>query len=62
MMGAVTTGAMIRTLVDGFVPAGSRDAVWDGRDSAGRGMASGSYFAALQVGGKLQTVRMSLVR
>ncbi len=55
-------GRLVATLLDGIVPAGTREAIWTGRDSAGRAMASGSYLARLQVGGKLQTVRMSLVR
>ncbi len=55
-------GRPLRTLMDVDLPAGSHSAVWDGRDSAGRAMASGSYIARLQVGGKVQAMRMSLVR
>ena len=55
-------GRLLRTLLDVDLPAGSHTAVWDGRDSVGRSLASGSYFARLQAGGRLQTVRMSLVR
>ena len=43
-------GRLLRTLLDVELPAGSHEAVWDGRDSAGRGMASGSYFARLLAG------------
>jgi flagellar hook assembly protein FlgD len=55
-------GRLVKVLVEGEIPAGSHEAVWDGRDSAGRGMASGGYFARLQAGGKVETVRMGLVR
>jgi hypothetical protein len=55
-------GALVRTLVDTDLPHGSHLATWDGRDASGRGMASGSYFARLEAGGKVETVRMSLVR
>jgi len=55
-------GRLARVLVDGELPAGIHEAVWDGCDSAGRGMASGSYYARLVAGGKVEIVRMSLVR
>jgi len=55
-------GRLIRGLLDADLPAGSHEAVWDGRDEAGRAMASGSYFARLTAGGKVETVRMGLVR
>jgi hypothetical protein len=55
-------GALVRTLVDTDLPRGSYQATWDGRDASGRGMASGSYFARLEAGGTVETVRMSLVR
>jgi len=55
-------GRLVRVLVDGELPAGSHEASWDGRDSGGRGMASGSYFARLTANGRVETVRMGLVR
>jgi flagellar hook assembly protein FlgD len=55
-------GALVRTLVDADLPRGSHQATWDGRDASGRGMASGSYFARLEAGGRGETVRMALVR
>jgi hypothetical protein len=55
-------GRLIRTLLDVELPAGSHQAVWDGRDSAGRGVPSGSYFARLSAGGRVETERMGLVR
>lgn len=55
-------GRLIRTLLDADLPAGGHQAVWDGTDSGGRGMPSGSYFARLSAFGKVETVRMGLVR
>jgi flagellar hook assembly protein FlgD len=55
-------GALVRTLVDADLPRGSHQASWDGCDASGRGMASGSYFARLEAGGRVETVRLSLVR
>jgi len=55
-------GRLIRTLLDADLSAGTKSAVWDGTDGTGRAVVSGVYFARLWAGGKLQTVRMSLVR
>ena len=55
-------GRLIRVLVEGEVAAGSHQAVWDGRDATGRAAPSGSYLARLVAGGKVEVVRMGLVR
>jgi hypothetical protein len=55
-------GRLVRVLVEGKIPAGSHEAVWDGRDSSGRFSPSGSYLARLVAGGKVEGVRLSLVR
>ena len=55
-------GRLIRTLVDADLQSGAHRAVWDGRDSSGRGMESGSYVARLEAGGAVRTVTLSLVR
>jgi hypothetical protein len=55
-------GRLVRVLVEGERPAGSHEAVWDGRDASGRAVPSGSYLARLVAGGKVETVRMGLVR
>jgi len=55
-------GRLVRTLLDADLPAGSHQASWDGNDSAGRGVASGSYSARLVVGGETLTSHLSLVR
>jgi flagellar hook assembly protein FlgD len=55
-------GRLVRDLVSGLYPAGTHTAVWDGRDAAGRSLASGSsYVARMEAGGKVEAVRMSLV-
>jgi hypothetical protein len=55
-------GRLVRTLVDESMPQGSHEAAWDGRDSTGREVGSGSYLARLEFGGKVEIVRMGLVR
>ncbi len=55
-------GRLVRVLVAGELPAGSHEAVWDGLDSNGRAMASGSYLARLEAAGATATARLSLVR
>lgn len=55
-------GRPVKVLAEGERPAGSDEAVWDGKDSAGRAKPSGSYFARLSIGEAVRTVRMSLIR
>jgi hypothetical protein len=55
-------GRLVQVLVEGERPAGSHEAVWDGRDTSGRSAPSGSYLARLVAGGKVEGVRLSLVR
>lgn len=55
-------GRRVRTLLSGLLPAGEREAVWDGRDDAGRALASGTYFAGLRSAGGLQVRPLTLVR
>jgi hypothetical protein len=55
-------GRLVRVLVEGEIPAGSHEAVWDGRDASGRSAPSGGYLARLVAGGKVVGVRLSLVR
>lgn len=55
-------GRLVRTLIDESMPQGSHEAVWDGRDSSGREVGSGGYLARLEFGGKVETVRMGLIR
>lgn len=53
-------GALVRTLADGPMPAGTHAAVWDGTDHNDRPVASGAYFYRLSADGV--TVARSMVR
>jgi hypothetical protein len=44
-------GRLVRTLVDGSREPGGHTAIWDGRDDLGRSIASGNYFARINMGG-----------
>jgi hypothetical protein len=57
------TGRVVRTLVAGErVPAGRHEAVWNGRDAAGRSVAAGVYLCRLAAGGYVETRSLSLVK
>ena len=55
-------GREVARLVDAELPAGERDVVWDGRDAAGRALASGVYFARLVCDGRLSMTKVTLAR
>ena len=55
-------GRLVRELVDGLTPAGSNQVNWNGRDTSGRAVASGTYFARLESGGLTSVKAMVLVR
>jgi len=55
-------GRLVNTLISGQVKAGSHVVVWDGMDRKGRGVASGVYFARLEVNDKAYTKKMLLLR
>jgi len=55
-------GRRIRTLVDGVEPPGARAVTWEGRDDAGRFVASGVYFYRLRAGSTTLTRRMVLLK
>ncbi len=57
------SGRLIRTLATGPHAAGAHQFNWDGRDSAGRRVPSGSYFYSLHVRGReVETAPMTLLR
>lgn len=55
-------GRLVRALVDDSMPQGNHEVVWDGRDSSGRDVGSGTYLARLEFGGTVATMRMGLIR
>ncbi|MCK5380422.1 MAG: T9SS type A sorting domain-containing protein, partial [Candidatus Latescibacteria bacterium] len=55
-------GQEVRRLVDGNVKAGIHWMGWDGRDGAGKALASGMYFCRLQVGNFVQTRNMLILK
>ena len=55
-------GRLVRTLIDGFVPAGEHEAAWDGRDEAGAEVASGVYLYRLRFADVLETRRVVRMR
>ena len=56
------SGQLIRTLVDGERAVGSYSVRWDGKDDAGRDVASGVYVGRMEVGGFRTVRKMVLVR
>ena len=62
LMVVSATGQVVRTLLNGTLPAGQYEVVWDGRDNAGRLVSSGVYFAVIQADYKTQYQKMVLVR
>lgn len=56
-------GQLVRTLVHGPSTAGGHEAIWDGKDDAGQGVASGTYFYELRASGALiQSRKMQLLK
>jgi len=55
-------GKLVKTLVDADVPAGKREARWDGRNNLGERVASGVYFIRMNVGSKSASIKSILLR
>ena len=55
-------GSRIRTLVEGLRVAGPHQVVWDGRDDAGRSVATGNYFALIRAGEDQEIRKMVLLK
>jgi len=56
------SGRLVRTLLDGVVPAGPGRVEWDGRDGRGRSLSSGIYFYRLDNGERTVTRKGVLLR
>lgn len=54
-------GRLVQTLVDGFESAGIKSVSWDGRNTAGRRVASGLYFYRLCATNYTQTLKMLML-
>jgi hypothetical protein len=55
-------GRQVRRLLDASVPPGRHQVIWDGRDDAGRSLASGVYFYRLQWQSEAVTRRLVLMK
>ena len=55
-------GRKLRALVEGKMGSGLHRVVWDGRDEGGREVSSGVYVLRLEVGGKVFTRKVVMVR
>ena len=56
------SGARVRTLHEGALPAGYQSVNWDGFNDSGNSASTGVYFYRLQAGKKLITRKMVLLR
>jgi hypothetical protein len=56
------TGQPVAQLFAGVLPAGTHTVTWDGRDSAGRSMPSGSYLIKLETTRGVEARKVSLIR
>jgi flagellar hook assembly protein FlgD len=55
-------GRRVRSLLDATLPAGPHDVSWNGRDEAGRTVASGIYFYRMESSDRREMRRMFLLR
>jgi flagellar hook assembly protein FlgD len=55
-------GQLVRVLLDRETESGSREIIWDGRDSAGRTVGSGIYFYRLSAPAFNESRKMILLR
>jgi len=55
-------GELVRTLIDGEYTRGVHEKRWHGRDNTGNQVASGLYFYRLQIGNKMFSGRMQMLK
>ena len=55
-------GRKIRVLVDSKLPVGRHSFGWDGKNSEGKGLASGVYILRLEAGGKGHSRKVTLIK
>ncbi len=56
------SGRLVAVLAEGVHEAGEHEAVWNGRDTAGRQLGSGVYFVRLETAGSVSTRKMVMVK
>lgn len=56
------TGRHVRTLHQGHLAEGAHQMAWTGRDEAGNGVPSGTYFAKVQIGDGSATTALTLLK
>ncbi|MFN0152447.1 MAG: choice-of-anchor B family protein [bacterium] len=57
-----TSGRRVRTIASGAFPVGRHSLRWDGRDDAGRAVASGAFVARLEAAGEVRSTKLLLSR
>ncbi len=55
-------GMRVRTLVDGYLSAGHKITIWDGRDDSGFDVSSGVYFCRMVAGDFAETGKLVLMK
>ncbi|MBN2564362.1 MAG: nuclear transport factor 2 family protein [Candidatus Eisenbacteria bacterium] len=56
------SGRLVRTLVDGYEPSGTRTVIWDGKDDEGQPVAGGIYFSRMKAPEFSDTTKMILLK
>jgi flagellar hook assembly protein FlgD len=56
------SGMLVRSLSNEFLPAGTHDLEWGGRDSLGRAVSSGTYLVRLETDCQVEVKKIQLVR
>lgn len=56
------SGALVATLVDGEMAAGTHEVAWNGRDAGGRSVAAGLYLAQVTAGTERAVTKLSRLR
>jgi len=56
------SGRQVRSVAAGVFPTGRHSIRWDGRDDAGRSVASGAFVARLEAGGEVRSTKLLLSR
>jgi hypothetical protein len=56
------SGRVVRTLVDGMLPAGNYTSVWDGRNDHGEQAATGIYFCRFECGSYTASLKLALIK